>query len=805
MSISVNHFSSRRQGFWSLKRTYLHLVFMTAVLLFTSSAFAQADTAQPSTISASQLLQAPLPGDLTKDNRVFSPSRIFSRPISTGVGYDLKERPAGKPAPVQLLTTVETKVENKTNNYVGGGGPGGGVPETPSLGGSFPSLKFSYEMTDLVQNSVGVSLPIFGADLFDGRGKQAIALDPLTVPVDYRIGPGDELLIRAWGQIDIDFQGAIDRSGVLFLPKIGPIMVAGQKISDLKSLLQTTIAKQYKNFELTVTLGALRQIQFYVAGFAKSPGVHMTESTATALHALLASGGPLPAGDLRRIELRRGDRLVAKVDAYKLLIEGDRSSDPQLLPGDIVFVPPAKGFVAVSGGVRRPALYHLADKTSIADAIRFAGGLSLAERQAQLKLERLQNGKRTLETITMSSMDSEKILQDGDILMVLPVSPQFDKFVTVRGNVAEPLKQVWKSGMRVSDILNPKDGFIRPAAWMQQSGRTTLSGLSELSRDVDFRRDFPDMEWDYAAIERIDPVTFSSSIITFNLAKALAKESSDDVVLTSGDAIVIFAKIDFKQPQQKKLKLVKVEGEVKAPGIYPVATGETLKQVIERAGGVTPQAYVFGTVFSRESAKKDEALRLREITDRIEQDYLRYLAGRARNAMSQDEGMISSGELDAIKTLVTRLRSVQPEGRIPLSLTNATAQYKDLPLVTLEDLDSVLVPTKPATVTVVGAVFKQGSLLWNPGWTSQNYLDNSGGLRQHADRSGMVVYRADGTVKQQGRWISSSENDINPGDTIVVPEDVQSTGWAKTFRDWSQIFYQLGLGGAALTVLRSGL
>jgi protein involved in polysaccharide export with SLBB domain len=236
-----------------------------------------------------------------------------------------------------------------------------------------------------------------------------------------------------------------------------------------------------------------------------------------------------------------------------------------------------------------------------------------------------------------------------------------------------------------------------------------------------------------------------------------------------------------------------------------VATGETLKQVIERAGGVTPQAYVFGTVFSRESAKKDEALRLREITDRIEQDYLRYLAGRARNAMSQDEGMISSGELDAIKTLVTRLRSVQPEGRIPLSLTNATAQYKDLPLVTLEDLDSVLVPTKPATVTVVGAVFKQGSLLWNPGWTSQNYLDNSGGLRQHADRSGMVVYRADGTVKQQGRWISSSENDINPGDTIVVPEDVQSTGWAKTFRDWSQIFYQLGLGGAALTVLRSGL
>jgi protein involved in polysaccharide export with SLBB domain len=576
-------------------------------------------------------------------------------------------------------------------------------------------------------------------------------------------------------------------------------------MSDLKSLLQTTIAKQYKNFELTVTLGALRQIQFYVAGFAKSPGVHMTESTATALHGLLASGGPLPAGDLRRIELRRGDRLVTLVDAYKLLIEGDRSSDPQLMPGDIIFVPPAKGFVAVSGGVRRPALYHLTEKTTVSEAIRFAGGLSLSERQPQIKLERLQNGKRILETVNLESSESEKILRDGDIVMVLPVLPQFDKFVTVRGNVSQPLRQVWSPGMRVSDILNPKNGLIRPAAWMQQSGRTTLMGLSELGRDVDFRRDFPDMEWDYAAIERIDPITFSSSIITFNLAKALAKEVSDDIVLTSGDVIVVFAKIDFKQPQIKKLKLVKVEGEVNAPGIYPVATGETLKQVIARAGGITSQAYVFGTVFGRESAKKDEAQRLREITDRIEQDYLRYLAGRARNAMSQEEGVVGTGELDAIKTLVTKLRAIQPEGRIPLSLHGATAQYKDLPQIELEDLDTVLVPSKPATVTVVGAVFRQGSLLWSAGLGSQNYLDNSGGLRQHADKSGMVIFRADGTVRQQGRWLSTSGDDINPGDTIVVPEDVQSTGWAKTFRDWSQIFYQLGLGGAALTVLRSGL
>lgn len=790
--------------------TFLHQYLRIALLGFicfsSNLVLAQNDSNQPSTSSASQLLQAPLPGDLTKDNRIFSPSRIFAKPAGAGVGYDLKERPGSKPTPMQLSTTIETKVENKTTNYVGGnGGNGvGGPPDAPVSNFMPSALKFSYELSDLVQSSVGSMLPIFGAELFDGRSLQS-ALDPLTVPADYRVGPGDELLIRAWGQIDIDFQGQVDRSGLIFLPKIGQIMVAGQKLSDLKSLLNTHISKQYKNFELTVTLGALRQIQFYVSGFAKKPGIHTTESTATALHGLLASGGPLPAGDFRRIELRRGDKVVAVVDAYKLLIDGDKTSDPQLLPGDVIFIPAAKGFVAVAGAVRRPAMYHLGDKTMISDVLGYAGGLSLSQQKPNIRLERLKDGGRQIENVYLGQPGADKPLQDGDILMVLPASPRFDQFITVRGNVSQPLRQPWTSGLRISDVLSPKDGLIRPAAWMQQNGRSNLMGLSELSRDTDFRRDFPDMEWDYAAVERIDPISLSASVIPFNLAKALSKDIENDLTLISGDTIVIFSKVDFKQPQEKKLKLVKVEGEVKAPGIYSVGLGETLSQVISRAGGVTNQAYMFGTIFSRDSAKKDEALRLKDATDRIEQDYFRYLASRSRSATTQEEGVVSTGEIESIKSLVGRLRAIQPEGRIPLNLLGSSAQYRDIPQILLEDLDSVFIPTKPATVTVVGSVFRQGSLLWNSEWTSQNYVDNSGGLRQHADRSGIVIFRADGTVRQQGGWLNAASSEVNPGDTIVVPEDVQSTSWTRIFRDWSQIFYQLGLGGAAIKILRSTL
>lgn len=783
--------------------TTLTLSLALVALLHLPKALAQSDTAQPATSSASQLLQLPSGSDPSKDSRVFSPARIFSRPITTGVGYDLKERPAGKASPMQLSTTIETRVENKTTNNLGGLGGAGGEGSGNSPGPAPAAPRYGYEFPELVQNALGTTLPLFGAEWFDARQTSA-ALDPLTVPLDYRVGPGDELLIRAWGQIDIDYQGQIDRSGTLFLPKIGPVVVAGQKLSDLKSLLATAIGRQFKSFELTVSLGALRQIQYYVTGFARAPGIHTTESTATALHGLLASGGPLPSGDLRRIELRREGQVVATIDAYQFLVRGDKSADPQLQPGDVIFVPPAAGFFAVAGGVRRPAIYHLQKGMSLGDALSTAGGLSLPGLQHPVRLERLLPDGRRLQTLALNTDQLKQTLQDGDLLVILPASPKYENYVTLRGNVSQPLRQPWREGLKVSQLLQASDGLIRPAAWAQRNGGAGLDTLASSQRDVEIKRDFPEIDWEYAAIERLNPVTFAMSLIPFHLGKALAGEMENDVLLKSGDTVVIFAKSDFARPETQKLRLVRVEGEVNAPGIYPMGPSDTLVQVLERAGGLAERAYLFGTVFSRESARKSEGQRLREVADRIEQDYLRYLSGRARNATAQEDSVVGSTEIEAIRNLVARLRAVQPEGRVPLNLEGAGAVLAQLPPVVMEDRDSIYVPTKPATVTVVGAVFRQGSLLWSQAWDAQTYINNSGGLRQHADKSGIVVFRADGTVRQLGGWLSGDAS-IHPGDTIVVPEDVQSSGWTRLFRDWSQIFYQMGLGGAALKILKSTL
>jgi polysaccharide biosynthesis/export protein len=795
----------------------ISVICLAAICGYVSLSQAQTtDTQQPTNgnATAQQISSLPVGSDMGRDNRVFSPSRIFSKPSSSGVNYDLKDRPAPKPgAPAILNTIVETKVENKTT-HVGGGLDSGSQPDAAKSPPSATSPTFQFDFANLVRQSTGTALPLFGTSLMGGvdHSNKTSALDPLTIPSDYRVGPGDELLIRAWGQIDIDYQGAIDRSGSIFLPRIGSIMVSGQKLADLRSHLQTAIGKQYKGFELTVSLGALRQIQYYVTGFAKQTGVHTTESTATALHGILSAGGALPEGDLRRIELRRADAPVIFIDAYDFLASGNRQQDPQLLPGDVLHIPPAQGFVAVAGNVRRSAIYHLAKGMRVADLLQLAGGVALGQGQAVIRRERLRpptpgaSVGRLVDTLSDDAQSLSQLVQDGDLLMVLPVSPRFEQAVTLRGNVSEPLRQPYAEGMRISDLLSLSRSFVRPATWADRQSRTTLDGFSRSGKDNDLNIEFPDVNWNYAAIERFDPIEQAMRLVPFNLGRAIRRDPEHDLVMRPGDTVVIFAKSDFRQPEVEVQRLVRIEGEVKAPGLYPIKPGETLREFIVRAGGLTDRAYIFGTNLARMQARKAEATMLKEAADRIEQDYFRYLSGRARNSIGQEEASVGYPELEAIKTLVQRLRTAEPEGRIALDLKNEKAQLDNLPELALEDQDKITIPSRPSTVSVLGAVFRQGSLLWQPSNSARYYVENSGGLRKYADTSGFVVFRADGTVRQvSNSWFSSRLDNLNPGDTILVPEDVHSSSWTRVFRDWSQIFYQLGLGTAALKILRSSL
>ena len=192
----------------------------------------------------------------------------------------------------------------------------------------------------LVYESVGQRLKIFGSNLFANVPTTFAPLDRAPVPADYVIGPDDELIIRGWGQVDITVRATVDRGGNIYIPKVGEVNLTGLKYTELVPYLKGVISRTFKNFDLSVSMGELRSIQIFVVGQARRPGTYTVSSLSTLVNALFASGGPSSTGSMRRIQWRRGDRVVADFDLYDLLIKGDKSKDITLLPGDVIFIPP---------------------------------------------------------------------------------------------------------------------------------------------------------------------------------------------------------------------------------------------------------------------------------------------------------------------------------------------------------------------------------------------------------------------------------------------------------------------------------
>ena len=182
--------------------------------------------------------------------------------------------------------------------------------------------------------SLGKDLPMFGYDLFQNVPSTFAPLDRVPVTQDYLIGPGDELIINAWGQVDIDYRVTVDRNGSISIPRVGNINVTGVRFQDVEAHIKRAIGRVFTNFDLKATMGQLRAIQVFVVGQATKPGTYTVSSLSTLVNALFSAGGPSVKGSMRGIQLKRGDKLIVEFDLYDLLLKGDKSKDVRLLPGD---------------------------------------------------------------------------------------------------------------------------------------------------------------------------------------------------------------------------------------------------------------------------------------------------------------------------------------------------------------------------------------------------------------------------------------------------------------------------------------
>ncbi len=692
--------------------------------------------------------------------------------------------------------------------------------------GNFEKEQAPGEFQKFVAENTGKMLPIFGSEFFENTPSTFAPISNTPVPAEYPLGPGDELLIRGWGTIDIDYRATIDRNGTISIPTIGTIVLGGVKAGDAETVIRGAIGKLYKGVTINVNLGQLRAITVYVVGQASRPGTYTVSSLSTLVTALFASGGPNANGSMRHVQVKRAGKVVAELDLYSFIARGDKSADIKLQDGDSIYIPPAGGYVALVGKVNSSAIYELksSDET-VASLLDIAGGLPVVADPRRAFLERIDPSKsqpRSVEQFALNTEGLSRTLKSGDILNITSITPDFSNAVVLRGNVDQPIRAPFKSGMRVRDLIPSKEYLLTRESINRQNQAIAgaEAGIRE-GEDVGSIASrigglIEEINWDYAVVERVNRQDLSVKLIPFNLGNVFANPTgADNILLQPGDTVTIFSQDDVAVPMDKRQVFVRVEGEVKVPGVYQMTGGETLQSLLAKAGGPTSNAYLFGTAFYRDAVRKEQEINLAKAAAKLESQLrseqargianVRALsAGDAQAAMAQRES-----EMEMAREKIQRFRQLKPTGRIAFALESDERSFARLPQLKLENGDRLVIPAKPAFVHVFGAVNAEASPLWRPNTRLKDYLKVSG-VTADADVENTFVMRVDGTVvtRESNKWIFGGIGglEIMPGDSIVVPEKLDResswTKFTKGTREWAQIFANFGLGAAAIKTLR---
>jgi polysaccharide biosynthesis/export protein len=750
-----------------------------------------------------------LPGG---QQRAFGAKNMLGKGLAERPGYSAFEKPTNGPV-LRFSTQVETKVENKTTNHVsgGGGGPGGEAPAAPPHAPAESQGASPQDFETFVDIFNGKQVARFGENLL-ANAEQFRSNEPVGIPAGYIISVGDEVIVRAWGEIDIDHTSPVDRSGNIFLPRIGTIQVAGVPYAQLAKVLRDAIEKSYQHFQLTASLSATRSVLVHAVGLAKRPGTHQISAYSHFIDAVFAVGGPGPRANYRRVALKRDGFEVAQLDLYAYLSSGSQTGIVPIKSGDVLVFEPMQSQAAVLGQVISPAVFQTKSSSTLGELLALAGGMHVGADQSRVLVDRLdEQQQRSSQWINDPTLFASFQVRPGDIFMVFPAAKKVPLTVSLQGQVAMPLRQPWTEGLRLTDLIPSAEFLVNPATWQKHVSSTTHDRLAGRNGKANTSTSGPNIHWEYASIERVNSATQSTRIIAVNLRKAVIdRDPEHNIVLSPGDIVTVYSKDDVRVASHQRNRHVRIEGEVGSAGVYPMQDGETLQDLIRRAGGLTRDAYLYGTDFTRESVRQTQQERMTEAIDRLEQDLHRAFASRVRNVLSSDEANASQFEAESLKSMVSKMRAIKPTGRIVLGISPQASVLENAPALPLEDKDEIYIPRVPATITVVGSVVREGSFLYTADKPMESYIELAGGISRHGDRANAYVIRPDGTILSAGQtlipFLNISVRTYNPvlfpGDTVVIPDNVESTTLVKKLRDWTQVLYQFGLGAAGLKILR---
>ena len=422
------------------------------------------------------------------------------------------------------------------------------------------------------------ALKPFGYDLFKGLPSTFAPVSDIQVPIDYVVGPGDTLEIQLFGSEPALYELTVQRDGRINFPKLGPIMVSSMNFDAAREAIERRVAQQLPGARISITMGDLRSIRVFVLGEAEKPGSYTVSGLSTMTNALFVSGGVKTIGSLRDIQLKRNGRLITTLDLYDLLLRGDTSNDRQLLPGDVIFIPPIGSTVSVEGAVRRPAIYELKTENTVAQAVEIAGGLSPDADGKLGQLERILPSRlRQMRNVDLTAAQSRATeLANGDKLRIPAIRPTLENSVILSGYVFRPGQFEYRPGLRLTDVLGSVDE-LRPNA-----------------------------DQHYIMIRRVLPPDDRITVVSADLRRALASRgSAADVELQPRDKIYVFdlsadrervlasliRELELQATPEQPEQVVSIDGRVKAPGHYPLESTMHVTDLIRAGGSLEDAAF----------------------------------------------------------------------------------------------------------------------------------------------------------------------------------------------------------------------
>lgn len=651
---------------------------------------------------------------------------------------------------------------------------------------------------------------VFGRNIFNTRNLTFEPSVNLATPPNYRLGPGDEVIIDIWGTSQNTIRQQISPDGTINIEKIGPVSLSGMTVSEANEYLKRVLGKTYSGLdaldgtlEIRLTLGNARTIQINVMGEVIQPGTYALSSFSTVFHALYRAGGVNQIGSLRNVQVTRNGKTVAKVDVYDFIMKGKTQDDIRLQEGDVIIVPAYEALVQISGNVKRPMKFEMKKNETLATLIGYAGGFSADAYTRSLRVVR-QNGEE-YEINTVKEIDySAYPMRNGDVVTAEAILNRFTNKLEVRGAVYRPgIYQLNGEINTVRALVNEAKGLMGDAFTNRAVLQREREDLTTEIISVDVRSimagtspDIPLQKNDILYIPSIHDLEDRGDVAIFGeVAKPDSYSYSDnmtleDLIIRAGglresastvrvdvsrrikdpksthstdsigqmftfalkDGFVIDGEQGFtlqpydqvfvrRSPGYQAQQNVQVTGEVIFGGTYAMTTTEErLSDLVKKAGGATPKAYLHGAKLIR-VANDEEKKRMRDVINLMNRQF--------------GEAMMDSLGI-----------RVEDTFSVGIDLEKAMAQPGSEYDLVLREGDVLSVPKLNNTVKVNGAVMMPNTVGYLSGENANYYLDQAGGYALNAKKSKKFVIYMNGQVARiKGR----SKDKIEPGCEIIVP------------------------------------